>query len=75
MNDRKKKSPTGILLSPACSSPNALMCAASAFRFASHRLRNAVAADRLSAGSVSADTTYVSTVNSRFGADGFDASS
>lgn len=51
------------------------MCAASAFLFASHKLRSAVAADRLSAGSVSADTTYVSTVSSKSGAAGFDASS
>jgi hypothetical protein len=65
---------TGILLNPACSSPNAPICTASACRFASQRLRSAVAAERLSDGSGSADTTYVSTVNRRFGSAGFVAS-
>ena len=41
------------------SSPNALICGASAVLFASHKSRRAFAADKHSAGSVSAGTTYV----------------
>lgn len=58
---------TGILSSPACSSPKAPICAAKSLRFASHKLRRATAAERLKEGSVRAETTYVRTVRRRFG--------
>ena len=45
------------LASPACSSPNAVICGASAIRFASHRSRSALAAGRHRLTSLSAGAT------------------
>jgi len=58
-----------MLLRPACNSPKAPIWAAKSLRFASQRLRRAVAAGRQRDGSGSAETTYDNTVTSKFGPD------
>ena len=49
---------TGIFASPACNSPNAEICGASAALFASQISRREFAAGKHSAASGKADTTY-----------------